>query len=189
MPGNCDHLPVVRWLEIGPGLQQLQGPWTTLDCQPRPGVVDTVCQWGEDPLPFASDLFDLVYASHVLEHVPWYRTVDALREAHRVLRLGGVIEIHVPNFDILIQAVTERRALDDHAEGKHNQELHWMHWVAERLFHCGDETQWHRACFNSDHLRWCLTRAGFLDIHALDDERGHSHGIVNLGMSGVKRSQ
>ena len=186
MSCNSDNLPVARWLEIGPGTTRLPGSWTTVDCKLRKGVVDYVCRWGEDPLPFSAETFELVYACHVLEHVPWYRTVDALREVNRVLRPCGRIEIHVPDLDVLLRAVTERRALDDHTEEGLNHELNWMHWVAERLFHCGQAEQWHRACFNADHLRWCLMQAGFQDIRLLRSERGTDHGMINLGMEAVK---
>ena len=45
-------------------------------------------------LPFADDTFDVVYCSHVLEHVPDDRA--ALRELRRVLRPTGWAAIQVP---------------------------------------------------------------------------------------------
>lgn len=175
-----------RQLEIGPGSERLEGDWTTLDCVKRPGVVDVVCRWGEERLPFPDNTFELVHAAHVLEHVPWYQTVDALREAKRVLRPGGTLELHVPNFDVLIRAARSRSCLDDHAESGLNGELHWMHWVAERLFHLGEEYDWHKACFNGNHLKWCLEKAGFGQITSGGTERGLSHGVVDLAMTAIK---
>lgn len=177
---------MTRRLDIGPGEERLPGQWTTVDCCERPGVVDKVCQWGAEPLPFPDNTFDLVHASHVLEHIPWHQTIDALKDARRVLRQGGVLELHVPDFDTLMRAAESRCCLDDHAEGGLNQEMHWMHWVAERLFHFGSEQQWHRACFNKEHLTWCLSKAGFQDMKQIDVERGLSHGVINLGMQAIK---
>ena len=96
-----------RYLEIGPGAARLGNDWATLDCQPRAGLVDYVCPWGDEPLPFADETFELVYAAHVLEHVPWFYTVAALGEARRVLRGSGTIEVHVPDLDVLIRAVQD----------------------------------------------------------------------------------
>lgn len=175
-----------RALEIGPGSERLPGGWTTVDCVPRQGVVDTVCRWGTEPLPFPDNTFELVYAAHVLEHIPWYQTLDALREAMRILIPGGTLELHVPDFDVLVQASQSRCCLDDHTEDNLNDPLHWMHWVAERLFHLGEDHQWHKACFNSDHLTWCLQEVGFTEIAKTESERGLSHGVINLGMSATK---
>lgn len=46
-------------------------------------------------LPYADNTFDGVILSEVLEHVE--NDVDALREAYRVLKPGGVVAITVPN--------------------------------------------------------------------------------------------
>ncbi|MGD0588775.1 MAG: class I SAM-dependent methyltransferase [Thermoplasmata archaeon] len=48
-------------------------------------------------LPFRDESFDLVVASHVLEHL--YDPVGALKEFSRVLRPGARLSIGVPNFD------------------------------------------------------------------------------------------
>ena len=178
----------MRCLEIGPGDQRLPGDWTTVDVMARNGIVDYVCRWGAERLPFPDESFDLIYASHVLEHIPWYETECALREAVRVLAPGGSIEIHVPDFDVLARAAHNQACLDDSAEGGHNDPMHWMHWVAERLFHLGPGEQWHRACFDEEHLKWCLEKVGLTDLHRLTSERGGDHGVINLGISGTKRN-
>lgn len=174
-------------LEIGPGAHRLGPEWLTMDSQPGENV-DLVCRWGAVPIPLPDESIELVYASHVLEHVPWYQTLFALKDVWRILKPYGRIEIHVPDLDVLIRAVQEERCLDDHAEQGVNRSLNWMHWVAERLFHMAPEPQWHRACFNASHLEWCLQQAGFGDIESLESERGSNHGIVNLGRGGVKAS-
>jgi hypothetical protein len=161
----------------------------TVDSVAREGIVDHVCRWGSEPLPFQDESFDLVYAAHVLEHIPWHQTVDALREAARVLTPGGHIELHVPDFDVLVRAARSQACFDDFAERGLNDRLHWMHWVAERMFHLGPEEQWHRACFNEDHLAWCLREAGFSRISQCPTERGPDHGVVNLGLTAVKSTE
>jgi len=49
-------------------------------------------------LPFAAGVFDLVVASDVLEHIPDDRA--ALAEIRRVLRLGGIAILTVPQSDL-----------------------------------------------------------------------------------------
>ena len=49
------------------------------------------------PLPFEDNTFDLVYASHVLEHIPWYKVEEVVKEWVRILKPGGVLEVWVPD--------------------------------------------------------------------------------------------
>ena len=97
-------------LEIGPGQHPAarEGDgysWVTLDYP--------AFNWGVDRIPACDGKFSLVYASHVLEHVPWNRTAAALSEVFRVLKRGGRIELWVPNFRYLVFCYLERRCGDD----------------------------------------------------------------------------
>lgn len=61
------------------------------------------------PWPFSGDFFDMVRMEQVLEHIPTvlyfrengkfshiYPRVEILREIHRILKPGGVVQISVP---------------------------------------------------------------------------------------------
>lgn len=48
-------------------------------------------------LPFRPGTSEVIYASHVLEHIPWYKTAEVLVEWVRVLAPGGRLEIWVPD--------------------------------------------------------------------------------------------
>lgn len=51
---------------------------------------------------FPTDSVDLLYASHVLEHMPVKKVVSTLKEWQRVLKKGGTIRISVPDFDNMV---------------------------------------------------------------------------------------
>lgn len=78
-------------LNLGSGRMQLAG-WTAVDIDPDlyPDVVAEVSD-----LPFEDDTVDEIYASHVLEHVPY--DSPALKEWLRVLKPGGVCTVVVPD--------------------------------------------------------------------------------------------
>ena len=62
-------------------------------------------------LPFAEASFDAVLVRDLLHHLPPALRVDALTEAHRVLRPGGVLTLIEPNGKsplVLLQALTVR---------------------------------------------------------------------------------
>lgn len=53
-------------------------------------------------LPFDSEVFDVVYHSHVLEHLDRDAGNRLIRDCRRVLKNGGVLRIVVPDLEILV---------------------------------------------------------------------------------------
>ncbi len=86
--------PELEILDIGCGPAKQVATAVGLDAVPGPGV-DVVADL-EEPLPFAADAFDHVFAVHVLEHVR--DLLGLLRELHRVLRPTGVLHVLAPHW-------------------------------------------------------------------------------------------
>lgn len=174
--------PPKRSLEIGPGKKPLTG-FDTFDCVGSPTYVG---EWGKDCLTdiVGEAVYDEVYASHVLEHIMWNKTVKALRDVHPVLKPGGLLEIWVPNFAYIVECYTRQICGDKWR--KHNPQSDPMLWVNGRLFTYGPGPEnIHHACFDESHLANCLKQAGFVNIERLPKrKRGVSHGPVELGMTG-----
>ena len=57
------------------------------------------------PLPIATDSAEVVYSSHTLEHIPNDAAENLFREAHRVLKPGGVIRLTMPDIDLFYDAL------------------------------------------------------------------------------------
>jgi SAM-dependent methyltransferase len=89
---------MARCLNLGCGhdkrVSEADLEWVNLDRVASDGV--QVVADLENPLPFTDGEFDLVYASHVLEHVHNY--IPLILEIHRVLRPGGTFIAYVPCF-------------------------------------------------------------------------------------------
>jgi predicted SAM-dependent methyltransferase len=62
----------------------------------------------DDLRPFPDNSVDLVYASHCLEHFSHLRINAVLSEWRRVLKLGGVLRLGVPDFDQLLNLYEAR---------------------------------------------------------------------------------
>lgn len=51
---------------------------------------------------FRDESVDMIYASHVVEHIPREKFASTIKEWTRVLKKGGVFRFAVPNFDALL---------------------------------------------------------------------------------------
>jgi SAM-dependent methyltransferase len=95
----------MRYLNIGCG-SRYHPAWTNLDIAPRgPGVLAHDASRG---LPFADATFDVVYHSHVLEHVRRPEALPFLRDCRRVLKPGGVLRVAVPDLEQICRLYLDR---------------------------------------------------------------------------------
>lgn len=170
-------------VEIGPGNAKIDSSWITIGPY-KADHVDFVIDWGKEVLPFADNSVDLVYASHVLEHIWWYDTEFALREVYRVLKLGGKLEVHVPDFALIVESYKKKRCGD--AWRKHNASGNYMRWVNGRIFTYGGPGNTHRAVFDKEYLEYCLRNSGFTSIQPFAKPRGYDHGTISLSMTATK---
>jgi len=73
-------------------------------------------------IPFAEQSFDVVYHSHLLEHLPREAAPDFLRECRRVLKPGGILRVVVPDLEELartyidvVNRLPDRATMPEHA--------------------------------------------------------------------------
>jgi SAM-dependent methyltransferase len=82
----------LRGLDLGCGPKKRLG-FTGVDRAPSPSV-DIVCDFGNSPLPFPDETFDLVFTDQVLEHIKDLEKL--LAEISRVMKPGARFQIGVP---------------------------------------------------------------------------------------------
>jgi len=171
------------YLEIGPGISSLGKEWDSMDMVQRPHV-NIKHDIRSFPYPIESGRYDLVYMSHILEHIPWFQTEECLKEVKRILKVGGTLEIWVPDLRKLVEAYLNPTLNANDGWYKFNPEKDPVKWFNGRLFTYGpDEENWHRAAFDREYLKRCLVKAGFQEIFDLNKPRGHDHGWINLGVA------
>jgi len=54
-------------------------------------------------IPYGNDSVDVVYHSHVLEHMPKQYAPEFLKECFRVLKKGGIIRIAIPDLEKIVR--------------------------------------------------------------------------------------
>lgn len=105
-------------------------------------------------LPWDPGTFELIYASHVLEHVHRRMVTATLYHWGEMLRKGGILRLAVPNFDAVVQEYQEKRNLEQllgllYGGQNHPKNNHFV-------------------TFNHDTLSEHLKKAGFSKVRLWD---------------------
>lgn len=83
-------------LNVGCGVH-FHTDWANIDVQPRAAAVMGFD--ARNPLPYPDACFDMVYHSHVLEHLPRAAAPGFIADCRRTLKPGGVLRIAVPDLE------------------------------------------------------------------------------------------
>ena len=143
----------IKYLHIGCGDNVLPKPFINIDNRKKKGVINLKAY----PLKFKTNTFDLVYASHILEHFKKKQVVKVLVEWVRVLKPGGVLRISVPSFENLAKIYNIDKDIDN---------------ISGPLM--GGQTykdNFHYEIFNKKKLIKLLLSAGLEAIHPWDFKR------------------
>jgi predicted SAM-dependent methyltransferase len=90
----------MKLLNLGCG-QQIHRDWTNIDfLSDNENIISFNLLNG---IPFGENEFDVVYHSHLLEHFSKNQDQNFLKECYRVLKVGGVIRIAIPDLEQIIK--------------------------------------------------------------------------------------
>ena len=138
-------------LNIGCGTKVMNG-FTNLDNLDIEGI-DYPGTDARDLSKISDESIDYIYSCHILEHLPRKDTFKTLQEWNRVLKLGGLIRISVPDWDATVKYYNETNDLEN--------VLNWIYGGREKET-LNEFT--HRRIFNFANLRSLLYEAGFKRI-------------------------
>ncbi|MCE2947071.1 MAG: methyltransferase domain-containing protein [bacterium] len=151
------------------------------DRRSAPPIGFEACNIEVDPLPFDDAGFDAVVCCQVLEHFT-HSHLPAMREMHRVLVPGGLVEVDVPNvaaFRNRSRLLRGRNITYDYAE-------HYLH--ARPVLYRGLSFYplRHNREFTRDELVLLLSEAGFhgIDVQFLKSRRWRT-GLARLQSAGT----
>jgi SAM-dependent methyltransferase len=129
-----------------------------------------------DKLPFEDGSASELYCSHCLEHFSHTRTIEVLKEWHRVLKPGGKAYISVPCWDQILKIIQKAGFL---------QWTRFLLWGDQR-----DPFSYHYIVFNYPLLAGNLASAGFKDVrkiasmpYGLDDASRATDCIYGIPIS------
>lgn len=84
-------------LNIGCG-DNIHPEWLNLDYSPAKGVKKINVK---RKLPFANSSVDIIYHSHLLEHLQKPQAAKFITECHRILKKGGIMRVAVPDLQTI----------------------------------------------------------------------------------------
>lgn len=112
-----------RYVNLGCGARY-HPDWVNIDIAPLgPGVIAHDLSRG---VPLADACADVVYHSHVLEHLRRDDAAAFMRECARVLRPGGIIRIVVPDLERICRAYLEKMAAALGGDADAAADYDWM---------------------------------------------------------------
>ncbi len=106
---------------------------------------------------FKNNSVDLIYASHVIEYFDKNTVVELLSEWHRVLKIGGLLRIAVPNFKVIASLYTS---------GDYSLES-FIGPLYGRMS-MGDSTIYHKHVYDFKTLKKLLSTCQFKDYRLYD---------------------
>ncbi|HBF33210.1 TPA: methyltransferase type 11 [Candidatus Sumerlaeota bacterium] len=118
-------------INLGCG-SRFHSDWINIDCVAQdPSVLVHDLSKG---IPFGDNTCDVVYQSHVLEHLPRNAAKGMLQECRRVLRPGGILRVAVPDLEQVCRMYLQKleAALAGDVAAAHDHE--WM--VVELIDQC-----------------------------------------------------
>lgn len=140
------------WLNIGCGKKHLNG-FVNMDIeQPYDKKLDA-----RKGLPYSEQIVDGVYSEHFFEHLTQAEGLGFLRECRRVLKLGGVVRVAMPDLDEVVG-----RYVSADWRGDGDMLKLGFDWVANRceFLNLGMREWGHKHLYNEEELVRIAQMAG-----------------------------
>ncbi|MGH9727131.1 MAG: class I SAM-dependent methyltransferase [Candidatus Acidiferrales bacterium] len=149
------------------------------------------------PLPFPSDSAEVVYSSHLLEHLYSEECKNLIRECFRVLATGGILRVVVPDLAAIVREYMGEEQIGESSNNigalqpadRFNQRLlmrspgppdgNFLY----RLYTAIADFHQHKWMYDANSLRALLESAGFRDVDEMELHISRITDIKNIEQS------
>ena len=122
--GNIIRFGKMKYLNLGCGYR-FHPEWTNVDFVSRGKEV--IAHNLSEGIPFEDNSFDVVYHSHLIEHLPKSEAESFLLECYRVLRPQGVLRVVVPDLEEMV--CTYLKLLEEACSGSQKLAANNYEWI------------------------------------------------------------
>ena len=140
--------------EYGPHFQNYDVVRLDLDPTTKPDIIADARK-----LPIDDLSFDVVYSSHVLEHFSFKWSINILKEWIRVLKIGGEIQIVVPNLEWAAEKILKGKDGEVQLTSYEAERSIFMFYSAQKD---GGAVDFHKNGFTPASLKGLLNQLGCL---------------------------
>lgn len=148
-------------LHLGCGKRNFGDSWTHIDG----GDFSHLSAHDITKLNFKNDSVDLIYASHVLEYFDRTEVIEILREWNRVLKVGGILRLAVPDFEAMTNLYKSGFPLETFLGPLYGK------------MEMSGNTIYHKTCYDFNSLRLLLESNNFGDTQKYDWRKTEHSGI------------
>lgn len=124
---------------------------------------------------FPQGHLDLIYASHVIEHVSYLKLPGLMKTFYGCLKNGGILRLSVPDFKAIIRIYTETGSIEN--------------VLPSLMGGQGIKENFHYSAFDKIYLNKLLLNAGFREVRewkpeGLEDHKFNDWSRMNLPAAG-----
>lgn len=125
-------------------------------------------------LPFKDNSIDIISSHHALEHIPYRHIWRTLKEWHRILKVGGELDLGMPDIELLCKKFLLADEVQKwrwfihcfYGQQGHTYDHPWNLTENDEL----DYSQFHMGMLSRKRLEWLLEQIGFeiVDLYNYD---------------------
>ena len=172
-------------LNVGGGCSDMPAKYaqhTVLKLDIDPGTNPDICADAKNMGTLEPRQFDAVYCSHMLEHFYIHDVPSVLKGMKHVLRVGGFIEVHVPDLLVLAKAMAQHEPDDVWYESRSGPiTYHDVMYGHGGCIAAGNLFYAHKCGFSAKSLGNAVFSAGFNKVEVYQVDNG-----TNLMVYGIK---
>jgi len=164
IPIHPQHLEVMGGLD----------GWTLVDKFTKH---ELITNWDATDLPVDDNSVEIIYSSHLLEHIPHVDTTRILKHWYDKLVPGGELILNVPDLMWAISQVL--RFENEHALQGYYNRWNGEHGLLSVIFGSqSHDGEYHKTGFTERSLRELLTATGFVNNELIRFEDAHDMGVI-----------
>lgn len=174
--------PGTKNLHLGCGPNVLPG-WLNCDGVPVPGAVYLDCA---RPFPFSANIFDFIFAEHLIEHMDLPSIEAFLKECCRVLKPGGTVRIVTPNLDAFVRMIDRPGSEETRRYVEWHRDRHGGDFSASpvRAVNSIFYEHGHKFIMNESFLSGLLSGAGFSEMRPCKIGESETETLRRIEMHG-----